>query len=137
MLTQGTLDASRSGVLVAGDRDATSARPARRDIRVDGSVQRSVRASDPTRDPWAPDPARRRLSPREREIILLVGDGLKDIVIARRLGLSASTVATQVRRIRARLGLTDRTALIAWVAERRSSVYPEAGLRRGASDPLA
>jgi len=54
------------------------------------------RQTDPPRPPWAPDPARRRLTEREREVALLVADGLKDVVIARRLGLSRSTVGTHI-----------------------------------------
>jgi len=87
--------------------------------------------TDPPRSPWASDPTRRWLSAREREIALLIADGLKDLVIARRLGLSASTIGTHARRIQSRLGLGDRAELIAWVKARRSSAYPEAGLRRG------
>jgi len=94
------------------------------------------RQTDPPRPPWAPDPARRRLTEREREVALLVADGLKDVVIARRLGLSRSTVGTHVRRIRSRLGLKDRAELVAWVAARRPSGTLEGGLRRGGDDPL-
>jgi DNA-binding CsgD family transcriptional regulator len=87
-------------------------------------VQPSVRAPDPSREPWAPDPTRRRLSEREREIALLVGAGLKDAVIARRLGLSISTVRTHVRSMQFRLGLISREALVAWVAARYTPDHP-------------
>jgi len=97
-------------------------------------VQHSRRQADPPRSPLAPDPTRRRLSARELQIALLVADGLKDVVIARGLGLSASTVATHVRRIQSRLGLHGRQELAAWVNARRDRDHPEAGLRRGESD---
>jgi DNA-binding CsgD family transcriptional regulator len=93
-------------------------------------MRRSGRRNDPPRDPWAPDPARRRLSDREQEIALLVADGLKDIVIARRLGLSISTVRTYIRGIRVRLALDSRAELVAWVAARRRPSSGEGPLHR-------
>jgi DNA-binding NarL/FixJ family response regulator len=76
-------------------------------------VKHPRRQADPPRSPWTLDPTRRRLSAREVEIALLVAEGLKDFLIARRLGLSTSTVGTYVRRIQSRLGLDDRAAIIA------------------------
>jgi|SRR3954470_24604655 DNA-binding CsgD family transcriptional regulator len=93
-------------------------------------MQPSVRMTDPPRDLWEPDPARQRLSARELEIAQLIGAGLKDVVIARRLGCSISTVRSHIRTMRFRLGLTSRTALVSWVAERYRPDLPEAGLRR-------
>jgi DNA-binding NarL/FixJ family response regulator len=87
-------------------------------------------ASTP-RDLWALNHTRRRLTPHEQEIALLIGAGLKDIVIARRLGLSSSTVRTHLCSMRFRLGLSSRAALVAWVAARYTPDHPEAGLRRG------
>jgi DNA-binding CsgD family transcriptional regulator len=93
-----------------------------------------VRQSD--RDPsrphasLAPDPSVRRLTPREREIAQLVAGSVKDILIARRLGLSLSTVRTYVLRVQRRLGLGSREEIAAWVMARRTPGYPEAGLRR-------
>ena len=40
----------------------------------------------------------RTLTPRERQIAILVAEGLKDVSIARQLTLSPATVATYVRR---------------------------------------
>jgi len=95
----------------------------------------SRRATDPPRTPLAPDPTRRRLTAREREIALLVGDGLKDAAIAKCLGLAATTTRSYIRQILQRLGLKDRGELVAWVAARRHSGHPEAGLRRARDDP--
>ena len=86
-------------------------------------MESSRRSTDPPRAPLAPDLTRRRLSARELEIALLVAEGLKDFLIARRLGLSTSTVGTHVRRIQSRLGLDDRAGIIAWVEARRSPAY--------------
>ena len=74
-------------------------------------MQRRKRATDPTRPPLAGDPARRRLTAQEREIALLVSDGLSDHAIAHRLALAPTTVATYVRRIRDRLDLAGRRDL--------------------------
>ena len=81
----------------------------------------------------SPDPTVRRLSDRERDIALLVADGLKDVVIARRLGLSHATIKNYVRRVRIRLHLADRAGIIAWVTARRDPNQPEGGLVR--ADP--
>lgn len=88
------------------------------------------RSTDPSRTPSAPDPTRRRLTAREREVALLVADGLKDAVIARRLGLAATTTGHYIRRILQRLQLKDRRELAAWVAARRSSDDAGRRLRR-------
>jgi DNA-binding CsgD family transcriptional regulator len=62
----------------------------------------------------APGPRlRTRLSPREREIVLLVAQGHPTKAIARHLGISIWTVATHLRRIFARLGVGSRAAMIA------------------------
>jgi DNA-binding NarL/FixJ family response regulator len=63
----------------------------------------------------------RALTPRERQVALLVADGLKNVSIARQLTLSPATVATYVRRIQSRLGLSTRRQIEAWVAERATA----------------
>jgi DNA-binding NarL/FixJ family response regulator len=94
-----------------------------------------VRKSD--RDPGRPGvilgahPAIRRLSERERQVALLIAQGLKDVAIARRLELSPSTVATYIKHIRWRLNLSSRDEIAAWVKARRNPDDPEARLRRG------
>ena len=52
------------------------------------------------------------LSPRERAIAKLATQGLLNKSIANRLDISAWTVATYLRRIFAKLGVTSRTAMI-------------------------
>jgi len=76
-------------------------------------------------------PTRPRLSARELEIAQLIGAGLKDVVIAGRFSCSVSTVRSHIRTIRFRLGLTSRSALVAWIAARTAPDHPEAGLQRG------
>ena len=91
--------------------------------------------SDPTRPRvvGGANPAVRRLSEREREVALLVARGLKDAVIAHRLGLSASTVGAYVRHIRQRLDLDNRAEIAAWVTARLDPNDPSRRLRR--ADP--
>jgi DNA-binding NarL/FixJ family response regulator len=50
-----------------------------------------------------------RLTPREREVLALVGRGLSNKRIARELGLSEKTVKTHVGHVLAKLGAADRT----------------------------
>ena len=49
-----------------------------------------------------------RLSPRQREILALVADGLKTNAIASRLGCSPETVKGHLTEIYRRLGVTGR-----------------------------
>ena len=50
-----------------------------------------------------------RLTPREREVLILVGRGFPNKLIARELGLAEKTVKTHVSHVLAKLGVTDRT----------------------------
>jgi DNA-binding NarL/FixJ family response regulator len=51
------------------------------------------------------------LSSREREIALLVGDGLSNRVIAARLDISRATVAAYLRQVFKKLGVSSRVQL--------------------------
>jgi two-component system, NarL family, sensor kinase len=64
-----------------------------------------------------------QLSDREREVLVLVADGMANKQIARRLGISERTVKAHLTSIFQRIGVTDRTQAALW-AERN-------GLRRG------
>jgi DNA-binding NarL/FixJ family response regulator len=57
-----------------------------------------------------------RLTPREREVLRLLGTGQSNLEIARALDLSVGTVRLHVKHILAKLGVTRRTqaALRAW-----------------------
>ena len=69
-----------------------------------------------------PPPAGARtgaLTPREREVALLVGRGLTNRRIAEELSISANTANNHVARILKKLGLSSRTQIAAWVTQRR------------------
>jgi DNA-binding NarL/FixJ family response regulator len=50
-----------------------------------------------------------RLTPRERDVLELIGRGFPNKLIARELGVSEKTVKTHVGHVFAKLGVTDRT----------------------------
>lgn len=61
---------------------------------------------------------RRLLSPREREVATLVGEGLSNRAIAERLVLSQRTAENHVKSILDKLGFDSRAQVAAWVASR-------------------
>jgi len=76
-------------------------------------------------EPVLPPPVVRRsgggsaeLTPREEEVAVLVSRGLTNRQIASELSISEHTVATHMAKILKRLGLSSRSRLSAWVAER-------------------
>jgi DNA-binding NarL/FixJ family response regulator len=58
------------------------------------------------------------LSPRETEVLQLVGRGLPNKRIARELGISEKTVKAHMTQIFQRIGVTDRTQAALWAKER-------------------
>ena len=65
--------------------------------------------------PVLPDDAP-RLTPLQREVLILVGGGLTNREIAARLGTTPGRIGTQVGRIVQRLGLTRRSEIEAAVS---------------------
>ena len=67
-------------------------------------IQRGAQAVDET-----------RLTPREREVIDLIADGLSNKKVAARLHISTHTVKSHVRNIMEKLALHSRLELASWV----------------------
>jgi DNA-binding NarL/FixJ family response regulator len=89
---------------------------------------RGVRAAARGEAPFAPKaalalvaeragPARPPLTAREREVLALVGDGLPNKLIARRLAISEKTVKSHLTSAFQAIGVTDRTQAALWVQE--------------------
>lgn len=67
----------------------------------------------PHRDATDPQP----LSDREQQVLQLAGEGLANKQIARRLGISDSTVKVHLANIYRRIGVTDRTSAALWARD--------------------
>jgi DNA-binding NarL/FixJ family response regulator len=63
------------------------------------------------------------LSEREREVLLMVAEGLPNKLIAQRLSISEKTVKAHLTSVFRQIGVTDRTQAALWVER--------SGLRRG------
>ncbi|MGW6276247.1 response regulator [Kribbella sp. NPDC055071] len=60
-----------------------------------------------------------KLTDREQEVLAMVGDGLPNKTIARRLGISERTVKAHLTNVYQRLGVTDRTQAALWAQRQR------------------
>ncbi|MFZ0695194.1 MAG: LuxR C-terminal-related transcriptional regulator [Alphaproteobacteria bacterium] len=88
-----------------------------------GDLARQLLASGPQQksddDAWnAPF---NQLTPREKQILPLVAEGLSNRETARRLGLAEATVKVYMQRIFKKTGVKNRTSLAVLVARRRGS----------------
>ncbi len=66
------------------------------------------------------------LTPSERKVLDLIGDGLSNREIGERLGVAEKTVKNHITSLLAKMGLQRRTQVAAWVASQRA-----AGWRQG------
>lgn len=60
-----------------------------------------------------------KLTDREQEVLDMVGAGLPNKTIARRLGISERTVKAHLTNVYQRLGVTDRTQAALWAQRQR------------------
>jgi DNA-binding NarL/FixJ family response regulator len=88
---------------------------ARGESPLDPRVARILLSGGGAREPAA------RLTERERSVLRLVADGLANKQIARRLGISESTVKTHLTHAFGQIGVRDRTSAALWV---RSNLAP-------------
>ena len=106
--------------LLLGHREAEASahvdEAARLLARWDGWRVRSVEALQRRLRPWgAPaDAGPVELTPREREVLALVAEGLTNAELAERLYISPRTAGVHVSNILAKLGMSSRTEAAAW-----------------------
>jgi DNA-binding NarL/FixJ family response regulator len=72
----------------------------------------------------SPDP-RVKLTGREQEVLQMVGDGLPNKAIARRLGITERTVKAHLTSIFQRLGVNDRTQAALWAQRQAAQSHPD------------
>jgi DNA-binding NarL/FixJ family response regulator len=114
------LDAGARGYLLKDAEAAEVVRAiraaARGEAPLDPRVARAVLARGTTPAPLA------GMTAREREVLALLGTGMANKVIARRLGISEATVKAHLTRIFRQIGVTDRTQAAIWAREHRIPV---------------
>ena len=74
-------------------------------------TRRRAGHEDPTAD----------LTPSERRVLELIGDGMSNREIAEKLGVAEKTVKNHITALLAKMGLQRRTQVAAWVAGQRAS----------------
>jgi DNA-binding NarL/FixJ family response regulator len=110
------IDAGAAGYLLKDAAPDELARAVRAAARGDAPLDpKAARALLSARETAAPAEA---LSDREREVLLMVAEGLPNRQIARRLGISEKTVKAHLTSVFRQIGVTDRTQAALW-AERR------------------
>jgi DNA-binding NarL/FixJ family response regulator len=123
---RGALEAGAAGYLLK-DADADEVARAIRgaiggQMHLDPSVARML--ADSLRGPRRPG---KILTPREREVLMLVADGASNHQIARTLVMSERTARTHVSAILGKLGLVSRTQAALWAV--REGLVPGPGDR--------
>jgi DNA-binding CsgD family transcriptional regulator len=89
--------------------------------RATGALRRTGRTVRPVVVPIRLPQAGARISAREQEVAQLVSQGLSNLVIGRRLGVSQHTVARHVSNILCKLDLRRREQIARWVGEQTAA----------------
>jgi len=76
-------------------------------------TRRRVAHEDPTAD----------LTPSERKVLDLIGDGLSNREIGEKLGVAEKTVKNHITSLLSKMGLQRRTQVAAWVAGQRAASW--------------
>jgi DNA-binding NarL/FixJ family response regulator len=109
------LDAGAAGYLlkdVEPDDLARAIRAAAKgDVPLDPKAARALLSTRTIRSPG------HELSEREREVLLMVAEGLPNKLIARKLSLSEKTVKAHLTSVFRQIGVTDRTQAALWAVE--------------------
>ncbi|HEX6054594.1 MAG TPA: response regulator transcription factor [Intrasporangium sp.] len=110
---RGALDAGATGYLLK-DADASEVAGAIRaamagEMTIDPSAAKTLTAALRT-----PRSAADELTPRERDVIILIAEGATNRQIANRLGVTERTARTHVSNILTKLGLASRTQAALW-----------------------
>jgi DNA-binding NarL/FixJ family response regulator len=126
---QRALEAGASGYLLKdadADEVAAAIRAAHRgELQLDAAVARGLMS---TLQGETLVHGRAELTPRELDVVTLVGEGRPNKEIAQELGIGERTARTHVSNILRKLGLTSRTQLALWaVGERLVSVEASRG----------
>lgn len=79
-------------------------------------TRRRADHGDPTAD----------LTPSERKVLELIGDGLSNREIGEKLGVAEKTVKNHITSLLAKMGLQRRTQVAAWVAGQRAAGWRSA-----------
>jgi DNA-binding NarL/FixJ family response regulator len=106
------LDAGAAGYLLKDAESDELARSIRAAARGDAPLDpKAARELLSARAPGSPLDS---LSPREREVLVMVAEGLQNKVIARRLSISEKTVKAHLTSVFRQIGVTDRTQAALW-----------------------
>ena len=76
-------------------------------------TRRRADHGDPTAD----------LTPSERRVLELIGDGLSNREIGEKLGVAEKTVKNHITSLLSKMGLQRRTQVAAWVAGQRAAAW--------------
>ncbi|MEE0239176.1 MAG: LuxR C-terminal-related transcriptional regulator, partial [Pauljensenia sp.] len=63
------------------------------------------------------------LTPSERKVLDLIGDGLSNREIGEKLGVAEKTVKNHITSLLSKMGLQRRTQVAAWVAGQRAAAW--------------